>query len=117
MNEYTSEYKGSKIDEYLEKVKDRVSHAPVADEDELITSAGVERGLRTKYAKPDGGIPKTDLASDVQTSLGKADTALQAADITGKADKTYVDAQLQLKANVDDTLGVITDTEFNEIFN
>lgn len=31
----------------------------------------------TAYVKPDTGIPKTDLASDVQTSLGKADTALQ----------------------------------------
>lgn len=31
-----------------------------------------------KYSKPTGGIPKTDLASGVQTSLGKADTALQA---------------------------------------
>ena len=30
-----------------------------------------------KYAKPSGGIPKTDLASAVQTSLGLADTALQ----------------------------------------
>lgn len=30
-----------------------------------------------KYAKPSGGIPKTDLANAVQTSLGKADTALQ----------------------------------------
>ncbi len=29
------------------------------------------------YSKPSGGIPKTDLASGVQTSLGKADTALQ----------------------------------------
>lgn len=29
------------------------------------------------YSKPDGGIPKTDLASAVQTSLGKADSALQ----------------------------------------
>lgn len=29
------------------------------------------------YAKPSGGIPKTDMASDVQTSLGKANTALQ----------------------------------------
>lgn len=29
------------------------------------------------YEKPAGGIPKTDLATDVQTSLGKADTALQ----------------------------------------
>ena len=30
-----------------------------------------------KYDKPTGGIPKTDLASSVQTSLNKADTALQ----------------------------------------
>lgn len=30
-----------------------------------------------KYSKPSGGIPKSDLASGVQTSLGKADTALQ----------------------------------------
>ena len=30
------------------------------------------------YSKPTGGIPKTDLASAVQTSLGKADSALQA---------------------------------------
>ena len=32
--------------------------------------------LSTKYTKPSGGIPKTDLASDVQTSLDKADSAL-----------------------------------------
>ena len=30
-----------------------------------------------KYSKPSGGIPKTDLASAVQTSLSKADSALQ----------------------------------------
>lgn len=41
------------------------------------------------YSKPSGGIPKTDLASAVQTSLGKADTAIQAhQDISGKEDKT-----------------------------
>ena len=34
------------------------------------------------YVKPSTGIPKTDLASDVQTSLGKADTALQTAPVT-----------------------------------
>lgn len=35
--------------------------------------------LNTKgtYSKPSGGIPKDDLAEEVQTSLGKADTALQ----------------------------------------
>ena len=31
----------------------------------------------TKYSKPSVGIPKKDLASDVQASLGKADSALQ----------------------------------------
>jgi hypothetical protein len=31
-----------------------------------------------KYTKPGSGIPSTDLATAVQTSLGKADTALQA---------------------------------------
>jgi len=29
------------------------------------------------YVKPSGGIPKTDLTAAVQTSLSKADTALQ----------------------------------------
>lgn len=43
----------------------------------------------SKYDKPSGGIPKTDLSSDVQTSLGKADTALQEhQDISGKEDKS-----------------------------
>ena len=31
----------------------------------------------TKYSKPSGGIPKKDLSSAVQESLGKADSALQ----------------------------------------
>lgn len=37
----------------------------------------IENEANAKYSLPSGGIPKTDLASDVQTSLGKADTALQ----------------------------------------
>jgi hypothetical protein len=40
------------------------------------------------YSKPTNGIPKTDLASDVQTSLGLADSAIQThQDISGKEDK------------------------------
>ena len=40
------------------------------------------------YSKPNGGIPKTDLASAVQASLGLADSALQShQDISGKQDK------------------------------
>lgn len=54
----------------------------------------------TAYQKPQSGIPKTDLASDVQTSLGKADTALQQhQDISGKADKsdTYTKSEVDAK--------------------
>lgn len=41
------------------------------------------------YTKPAAGIPKSALASGVQASLGKADTALQKhQDISGKLDKT-----------------------------
>ena len=56
-----------------------------------VTGATVTAALNTlsgeiankgTYSKPSGGIPKTDLASAVQTSLGKADTALQTAPVT-----------------------------------
>lgn len=36
-----------------------------------------EAQLNSKYTKPASGIPKADLANDVQASLGKAETALQ----------------------------------------
>ena len=56
--------------------------------DGAMTQKAVTDELADKYEKPSGGIPKTDLASDVQTSLGKADSALQThQDISGKADK------------------------------
>lgn len=42
-----------------------------------IPTTSKQSGWDAKYDKPSGGIPKTDLASAVQTSLGKADTALQ----------------------------------------
>lgn len=49
--------------------------------------SGLNTSIAAKYTKPSGGIPSTDLSSDVQASLAKADSALQAADIAGKADK------------------------------
>ena len=50
---------------------------------------GLSDALAAKgtYSKPDGGIPASDLSSEVRTSLGKADTALQThQDISGKED-------------------------------
>lgn len=40
-------------------------------------AAAAKAAADAKYTLPAGGIPKTDLAAAVQTSLGKADTALQ----------------------------------------
>ena len=40
-------------------------------------STDLKNEINGKYTKPTGGIPKTDLASDVQTSLTKANSALQ----------------------------------------
>lgn len=47
--------------------------------------SALKASIAAKYTKPEGGIPKTDLASAVQTSLGKADTALQAGALDGYA--------------------------------
>lgn len=43
------------------------------------------------YTKPSGGIPKSDLASTVQTSLGKADTAVQPEQGKGLFSGSYTD--------------------------
>ena len=59
--------------------------APVTEE--TVNDWGFTKNTGT-YNKPQTGIPKTDLESDVQDSLEKANTALQEhQDITGKVDK------------------------------
>lgn len=50
----------------------------------------LKSSIAAKYTKPEGGIPKTDLASAVQASLGKADTALQAGALSGYATTSSV---------------------------
>ena len=47
------------------------------DTDNIDSSSSVQTVINGKYVKPSGGIPATDLASAVQTSLGKADNAYQ----------------------------------------
>ena len=49
---------------------------PSAVTESTVSSWGFTKNTGT-YSKPSGGIPKSDLASAIQTSLGKADTALQ----------------------------------------
>lgn len=49
---------------------------PAAVTESTVSGWGFTKNTGT-YNKPSGGIPKSDLASAVQASLGKADTALQ----------------------------------------
>ena len=49
---------------------------PAAVTEGTVSGWGFTKNTGT-YSKPAGGIPKADLAAAVQTSLGKADTALQ----------------------------------------
>lgn len=61
-----------------EVVSNKVTSLSSSSTDTQYPSAKcVYDALDEKYSKPSGGIPKTDLASTVQTSLDKADTALQ----------------------------------------
>ena len=55
---------------------------PAAVTESTISGWGYTKNTGT-YSKPSGGIPKTDMASDVQQSLSKADTALQAEQYKG----------------------------------
>lgn len=66
----------------------------------LLGSGDVSVGT---YSKPSGGIPKTDFASAVQTSLGKADTAVQPAAIANLESKMAIVAAsgTTLTASVD----------------
>lgn len=59
-----------------------------ADMSDYYTKTQVDTAVNLKYTKPQDGIPKADLDNSVQTSLGKADSALQThQDISGKEDK------------------------------
>lgn len=102
---YKSRHKGSEIDNAVDKVKNLAAVATSGSYNDLtdkpdIPSGGADitvdeslsatstnpvqnKAITTElnkkgtYSKPSTGIPKSDLANDVQESLGKADTALQ----------------------------------------
>ena len=63
------------------------------------------------YSKPSGGIPASDLASAVQTSLGKADTALQTAPVTSVNGSTGA-VVLSIPTTAAD-VGAVPTTDYN----
>lgn len=91
--------KGSAFSNGLYKIttnsEGHVTAATSVTENDL-TSLGV-------YAKPDTGIPKTDLASDVQTSLDKADSALQSVPSTYRT----ADAQDTIDTAIESGLAIV----------
>lgn len=71
------------------------------DSGKKISDLATTSQVNAKYTKPSGGIPKTDLASDVQTSLGKADSALQSDALSAYAKKSDL-AQVATSGNYND---------------
>ena len=68
---------------YYEQFQTKDNQNFITDDDKEFISKSTKF-----YIKPNGGIPKSDLENDVQTSLNKANTALQEhQDISGKVDK------------------------------
>ena len=77
--------KASKIESITQKISQKANKSDIP---EKVSELENDAGYGT-YTKPSTGIPKSDLASGVQASLDKADTALQKhQDISGKLDKT-----------------------------
>ena len=110
---------GKTLDSKLSEKQDKI----ISDEGEYYTAKTVEGVLQElgaqrkewdgKYSKPTGGIPKSDLASAVKTSLEKADTAYQKP--TGGIPKTdlaegVIPTQLS-QLSGDETHRTVTDSE------
>lgn len=67
---------GVATSEGLSELTERVTQA----EGDIDAIQAKEAGWDAKYAKPEGGIPETDLAESVKSALAKANTALQSLD-------------------------------------
>lgn len=115
MANYVSRYTGSQIDTAIGKViNDDFSNYQKKQDyglettDKTIVGAinEVNTNTTTKYVKPSSGIPKSDLDTSIQTSLGKADTALQSAPVTSVNGKTG--AVTLATSNITNDSGYIT---------
>lgn len=82
----------AEINTAISDAKTEVTTAYTAADTALKNELNTE--IAKKYVKPSTGIAKTDLANDVQTSLGLADTALQAADLADYAKTSDVEANI-----------------------
>lgn len=77
---------------------------PSAVTESTVSGWGFTKNTGT-YSKPSTGIPKSDLASAVQTSLGKADTALQS--YTEQYKGTVTSVKINGATKTPDTNGMV----------
>lgn len=86
----------------------------------LPSAAELDVRLRWKYEKPLGGIPQSDLSSDVQAALLAAISALQPADLPTanliSAEDFNEIITSQGGGSIDEDTELITQEEFNQIF-
>lgn len=109
---YISKYTGKQVDNILDSVSDKQDI--IIDLDTI--RAGAEKGSTAlqreqytgTYSKPSGGIPKSDLASAVQSSLNKADTALQAETYKGTITGVKMNGQTKGTSGIVDLGTVLT---------
>ena len=92
----------------------------VSISDGTITAEKLSQELQTKinsiddkYTKPNTGIPKADLATDIQTSLGKADTSLQSTDIISEVSSSSTNSKAVGAKLFYDTVGDIETLLYN----
>ena len=78
----------SAVQTSLDKADTALQTAPVTSVNTKTGAVVLSASDVGAYTLPSGGIPKSDLSSAVQTSLGKADTALQSAPVTSVNSKT-----------------------------
>ena len=74
------------------------------------TSSAIS-SISGKYALPSGGIPSSDLASGVQSSLGKADSAIQSVKSNGTTLTPDANKAVDIPSASTSAYGVVTFTE------
>ena len=89
--------------------------ATALQEHQDISHLATKTEVEAKYTKPSSGIPKSDLASEVQESLGKADTAIQNVK-TINGESILGEGDIEIKANVD-TSNLATKEELESLTN
>lgn len=77
---------------YAEMYQGTVTSVKINGETKGSNGGVVDLGTVGTYSKPSTGIPKSDLNPSVQTSLGKADTAVQPGDLKDEVYITNFDA-------------------------